>query len=36
MGATLRVASASRGVIPFQIPKMFSQLSHPTPLKKAN
>src|ERR1017187_3716911 len=34
--ATRRVASASRGVIPFQIPQMFSQLSQPTPLKKAN
>src|SRR5664279_902160 len=34
--ATRRVASASRGVIPFQMPQMFSQLSHPTPLKKAN
>ena len=36
MVAPLRVASASRGIILFQIPKMFSQLSHPTPLKKAN
>src|ERR1022692_3415159 len=34
--ATRRVASASRGVIPFQIPHTFSQLSQPTPLKKAN
>src|SRR5713101_7784056 len=34
--ATRRVASASRGVIPFQIPQIFSQLSQPTPLKKAN
>src|ERR1700749_2457322 len=30
------VASASRGVIPFQIPQIFSQLSQPTPLKNAN
>ena len=35
MVATRRVASASRGVIPFQMPQMFSQLSQPTPLKKA-
>src|ERR1700756_3627635 len=34
--ATRRVASASRGVIPFQMPQMFSQLSQPTPLKNAN
>ena len=34
--AIRRVASASRGVMPFQIPQMFSQLSQPTPLKKAN
>src|SRR5271166_6900381 len=34
--ATRRVASASRDVIPFQMPQMFSQLSQPTPLKKAN
>ena len=34
--ATRRVASASRGVIPFQMPQIFSQLSQPTPLKKAN
>src|ERR1035438_4763304 len=34
--ATRRVASASRGVIPFQMPQTFSQLSQPTPLKKAN
>src|ERR1700730_5322333 len=31
--ATRRAASASRGVIPFQMPQMFPQLSHPTPLK---
>src|SRR5271170_5390826 len=36
IAATRRVASASRGVIPFQMPQMFSQLSQPTPLKKAN
>src|SRR5580698_11240741 len=36
MVAIRRVASASRGVIPFQIPQIFSQLSQPTPLKKAN
>src|SRR5579872_132077 len=36
MVATRRVASASRGVTSFQIPQMFSQLSQPTPLKKAN
>jgi hypothetical protein len=34
MVATRRVASASRGVIPFQMPQMFSQLSQPTPLEK--
>src|SRR5579862_7332357 len=34
--ATRLVASASRGVMPFQIPQTFSQLSQPTPLKKAN
>src|SRR3981081_445027 len=33
---TRRVASASRGVIPFQMPQIFSQLSQPTPLKKAS
>src|SRR5271170_4325684 len=36
MVATRRVASASRGVIPFQIPQTFSQLSQPIPLKNAN
>src|SRR5271163_1528612 len=34
--AMRRVASPSRGVIPFQMPQMFSQLSQPTPLKNAN
>src|SRR6516165_7511353 len=34
--AMRRMASASRGVMPFQIPQMFSQDSYPTPLKKAN
>ena len=34
--AMRRVASPSRGVMPFQMPQMFSQLSQPTPLKKAN
>src|SRR5208283_5530066 len=33
--ATRLVASAPRGVIPFQIPQIYSQLSQPTPLKKA-
>src|SRR6267154_6249052 len=36
MVAMRRVASASRGVIPFQIPQIFSQDSQPMPLKKAN
>src|SRR5437899_6423789 len=36
MVATRRVASASRGVIPFHIPQMLSQLYQPTPLKQAN
>ena len=34
--ATRRVASASRGVMPFQMLHTFSQLSQPTPLKNAN
>src|SRR5260370_42169949 len=34
--ATRRVASLSRGVIPFQMPQIFSQLSQPIPLKNAN
>src|SRR5882724_11462441 len=33
--ATRRVASASRGVMPFQMPQTFSQLSQPMPLKNA-
>src|SRR5579875_420302 len=33
--ATRRMASPSRGVIPFQMPQMFSQVSRPIPLKKA-
>src|SRR5580704_10535067 len=36
MAATRRVASPSLGVIPFQMPQIFSQLSQPTPLKNAN
>ena len=36
MVAMRRVASASRGVIPFQMPQILSQLSQPTPLKNAN
>ena len=36
MVAMRRVASPSRGVMPFQMPQTFSQLSQPTPLKKAN
>src|SRR4051812_19988113 len=34
--AMRRMASASRGVMPFQMPQMFSHDSYPTPLKKAN
>src|ERR1700761_7956447 len=34
--ATRRVASASRGAMPFQMPQTFSQLPQPTPLKNAN
>ena len=36
MVAMRRVASPSRGVTPFQMPQTFSQLSQPSPLKKAN
>jgi hypothetical protein len=36
MVAMRRVASPSRSVMPFQMPQTFSQLSQPTPLKKAN
>ena len=35
MVAMRRVASASRGLMPFHMPQMFSQLSQPSPLKKA-
>ena len=36
LGVAMRhVASASRGVTPFHIPQTFSQLSQPSPLKKA-
>src|SRR5271157_2265084 len=33
--ASRRMASASRSVMPFQMPQMFSQVSYPTPLKNA-
>src|ERR1039457_4854826 len=33
--AMRRMASASRGVMPFQMPQTFSQDSYPTPLKNA-